>query len=887
MKSARPPRILLVNPRRRLRFNWDLLEVSQAMGKKAASLPLALPLLAALTPKRFEVAILDEQIEALRLEPLPVLVGITAMISNIRRAHEIAAAFRDRGVPVVLGGPQVSFRPEESQPHADAIVVGEAEQVWEQLLQDLESGQLRQRYQAADFCAFRRSPPPRWDLVRTRSYLSFAVQVSRGCPHRCEFCLVRKLFGRRQRYRELDDVLAELRALPGRQLSFADDNLATDRQYLRRLCEGMEPLGLSWSCQAGVELARDPELLRAMARAGCTSVLVGFESLDPASLRQAGKDQNKAERYAQTVRAFHDCGMHVVASFVVGFDADTPRTFERIHRFSEENDLCFVMVNALAAYPGTDLHRRLQQEGRLAQVDTDLVNGMVPMARYRGLSRRRSSWASWICWSASTPGMPCWRRPHACWAAAPFAASPRPPSPFSPACGRSSSSSGATCSRGTPPSAGWCWTCCAWCAAGGPRWEPWCSCCSSWSRLRATCASAAASRGGCFRCWSGMIRRRLWHHGAMLSLPFLCSLSVLAAEPDAPPLPIDDSFGLLERGEGDEGAREALWLAGQILGDWEIELAGVPIDGPFLLSIAEAPAEEPLLRALRETTGRPIDLEDFLLFLDDVLLAEERRGECLDVGSGRARSAGILVHPDEVYKNKPRTYGRRDSLAVDTPPPQESFEPAADGDLLGPAWTMRFRNPSERDELLAALAAARPESDFAARAESLLVQLEQQDCQVWLTSTERSRERGYLMWGAYLLSRAEDEPALQAGLAKLENARREWRLDVPITWSHPQGWQATKRAARAMADAYDVVYATENGARWSRHYGGRAFDLVAVGLPRSLTLRAPDGQERVFDLSEPSQTRDLSLSPGLVSWIEDHFGFEKLRKDYPHWDDGG
>ena len=371
-----------------------------------------------------------------------------------------------------------------------------------------------------------------------------------------------------------------------------------------------------------------------------------------------------------------------------------------------------------------------------------------------------------------------------------------------------------------------------------------------------------------------------------LSLPVFCSLSALAAEPDAPPLAIDDSYGLLERGEGDEGAREALWLAGEIMGDWEIELAGVPIDGPLLLRLCQTPAEEPLLRALREATGRPVDLEDFLLFLDDVLLAEERRGECLDVGSGRARSAGILVHPDEVYKDKPRPYGRRDSLAVDTPPSQQSFEPAVDGDLLGPEWTMRFRNPSERDELLAALAVARPESDFAARARSLLQQLEEQDCQVWLTSTERSRERGYLMWGAYLLSRSEDEPALQAGLARLGAANREWHLQVPIDWAHPQGWRATVAAARAMADAYDVVYATENGARWSRHYGGRAFDLVAVGLPRSLALRAPDGEQRVFDLSEPSQTRDLSLSPELVRWIETHFGFEKLEKDYPHWSDG-
>lgn len=349
------------------------------------------------------------------------------------------------------------------------------------------------------------------------------------------------------------------------------------------------------------------------------------------------------------------------------------------------------------------------------------------------------------------------------------------------------------------------------------------------------------------------------------------------------PLPIDRDWEVLRP---DDDPRAVLRQAGELLGDWTIELAGNAVDGAWLLELADTPDDEPILRAAREKTRQPLDLDDFLLFLDDVLVAgATRRGERFVVHSGRARAAGILLHPDDVFRGRPRRYGDKHQLEVDQPPPPSTYPPAEDGDPPGPGWTMRYPNPATEAERYAALAAERPDSGFASRIASLLAQIEQQGGQTYLAATVRPRERGYLMWGSFVLSRATSERDVQAVVGKLHHANRMWGLDIPITWSHPDGWTATIQAARQMADAYDVVYATESGARNSNHYGAAAADFVAIGLPRELTLRAPDGAVATFDLSDPVNPRDLSLTPPLIDWIEEHFQMRKLDSDYPHWSD--
>lgn len=345
---------------------------------------------------------------------------------------------------------------------------------------------------------------------------------------------------------------------------------------------------------------------------------------------------------------------------------------------------------------------------------------------------------------------------------------------------------------------------------------------------------------------------------------------------------------LPDPGKSDASVRAAWAAAGEHLGDWRIDLAGVAIDGPRLAQIAADRVDEPFTRVAREALGRAIDPIDAIYFFDDVLVAGAagRRGEPFSVNSGRGRNAGILLHPDDVWvKAKPRVYGARSTLSVDTPQPQRDLPQAVDGDPPHPGWAMRFQNPAGWEESLEALDRAALGADFGSRVHDLLTQLERQGAEVYVASTLRDRTRGYLMWGAFELARQRSEADVDKWLAKLDDRRKRWQLHAPITWKHPDGWLATIEGARQLRDTYDVVYATEGGARNSNHYAGFAADFIALALPATLVLVAPDGVEGRFDLSDANASRDLSLEPELVRWIEAHYGMRKLLDDYPHWDD--
>jgi hypothetical protein len=334
--------------------------------------------------------------------------------------------------------------------------------------------------------------------------------------------------------------------------------------------------------------------------------------------------------------------------------------------------------------------------------------------------------------------------------------------------------------------------------------------------------------------------------------------------------------------------RDALGQAGSRLGDWRIDLAGVALDGARLRAWSTSPAGEPLLRFVREDAGRAIDLTDLLFFLDDVLRDAPHglRDQVVWLTPSRARKAGILLHPDDVFLDaQPRRYGTRKRIAIDQPEPQVDLEPARDGDPPGPGWTARFRNPADEAAMLAALAAAPGASGFSERIAALLAALREAGARVSLNSTLRSPERGYLMWGAFLLGQARSADALEAIADMLDDRNVRWKRNVAITWRHPNGWLATQGAARAMAETYQVAYATESGARASDHYTGRAVDFEAIALPRRLELRGLDGRVQRFDLSDSHEARDLSLTPQLIDFVEHAYGLEKLSADYPHWVD--
>ncbi len=373
----------------------------------------------------------------------------------------------------------------------------------------------------------------------------------------------------------------------------------------------------------------------------------------------------------------------------------------------------------------------------------------------------------------------------------------------------------------------------------------------------------------------------------LLTLALLLSPQLLASPPTT--IAANRSWEVLRPASGSIDHRALLRQAGQKLDRWVVVIDHVTLGGRRLKKLARRAPDEPILRVVREALRRPVDLDDLLLFLDDVLVAGAQglRGKQVWLPASRARRHGIFVHPDDVFEPiTPRRYGeQRERIAIDRPARPDREPPARDGDLLGPAWRGRYPNPSGRRAKLRALQKHNPSGNFHTRVATLMAQLKEQGATVLLYSTLRDRRRGYLMWGAYTLSRQVDEAGLLARIEHLEQCRRDWGLEVPIRWRHPDGWQATREAARRMADAYMVAYATEQGARSSNHYDAIAVDLNVFGLPRTLRLKAPDGAERDFDLSAAEETRDLSLTPMLIDWIEQHFELAKLERDYPHWND--
>ena len=381
-------KLFLILPGQKYVNYYGQTELSRMLGKKKFMIPLAVPMIAAITPPEFEVRIIDEELEKIPRREMPDIVGISALASTVTRAYELCDFYRSRGVKTVIGGPYVSFMTDEALQHADTVVAGEAEGLWQQCLSDFKAGTMQKVYRAIDPCSFEEIPPPRWDLIDMRKVFQVGMQVSRGCPYKCEFCLVTKLFGNKMRYRSVQNVVDEIRSLPVRKVLFVDDNLTANKRYTRELMQALRPLGISWGCMASIEIARDPGLLTEMRDAGCFNILLGFESLNADSLFETHKKQNKdALIYEEAVKTIHGLGIHITASFVIGFDNDTPADFERIYEFTQRTGLSFINFNILGAPPGTELYYRLKSEGRIYEINPDLISGLFPCMHYNKMSQ--------------------------------------------------------------------------------------------------------------------------------------------------------------------------------------------------------------------------------------------------------------------------------------------------------------------------------------------------------------------------------------------------------------------------------------------------------------------------------------------------------------------
>ncbi len=373
-------KIRLIDPT----YDHPYISHSQKVIKNIWFARLTLTTLAALTPPDIEVKITDENVEPVDFEEDVDLVGVTGMLMHAPRAYEIARRFRERKIPVVMGGPHASSLPFEAKEHADAVVIGEAEEVWEGLIGDVKNGCLKPFYRAESFCSMERLPFPKLDLLRKEAYMTInCVQTTRGCPHQCDFCHVTHFFGKTYRCRPVDEVIEEVNRLEGDFIVFIDDNIAGNRRYAKELFTRLKPLKKKWASQASMTLTRDAELLKLAAESGCVSLFVGVESLSSENLNDVNKGFNQAYQLEEAMRALHDHDIMILAGFIFGLDHDDEGVFERTLRFCERNRIELPSFFILTPLPGTAIFRRMESEGRLLHKDWSQYNGATVVFKPR------------------------------------------------------------------------------------------------------------------------------------------------------------------------------------------------------------------------------------------------------------------------------------------------------------------------------------------------------------------------------------------------------------------------------------------------------------------------------------------------------------------------
>ena len=330
--------------------------------------PLPPALIAGLTPKDVEIRFYDDRMEAIPYDEPTDLVALSIETYTARRAYQIASEYRERGVPVVMGGFHATLCPEEVEQYAEAIVIGEAEQSWARVIDDARHQSLQRRYQGEAQTSLTGLHYDR-GIFRGKRYLPLSlVEAGRGCRYRCEFCAIQSFFDASHKLRPVDDLIKELRRLKHstRLFFFVDDNFAADREGAKELLRAMIPLNIRWVTQLAIDAAHDGEFLELLVRSGCRGVLIGFESLDPDNLRQMHKGFNRMRGgYANAMANLRRHRLRVYATFVFGYDQDKIESFDETLDFALAQRFYIAAFNHLTPFPGTPLYKRLLEEGRM------------------------------------------------------------------------------------------------------------------------------------------------------------------------------------------------------------------------------------------------------------------------------------------------------------------------------------------------------------------------------------------------------------------------------------------------------------------------------------------------------------------------------------------
>jgi radical SAM superfamily enzyme YgiQ (UPF0313 family) len=337
----------------------------------------SLAYLAALTPDWVAQTMVDDNLRELNIDELMArgvnLVAISSMTQFVPRAYQIAREFRARGVTTILGGPHATLCPEEAMQNVDSVVAGEAEDMWEGILEDFRAGRLKRLYRSERFVSPENLRPPDNRVLPYRPFGIDSVQATRGCPHNCKFCCVTTLYGHQLRKRPIGHVLNQVKEIHDRGMNvfFTDDNFIGDRRYAKELFRGLidlqEKAGkpLLWGAQSTILLAFDHELLELASQSGCRDLYIGFETLSREALAQANKRHNSPERYKEAIEILSRRSIRVVASIMLGLPGEDKASAEAMFRLLLESDVWLVYYYILTPLPGTALRDELDREGRL------------------------------------------------------------------------------------------------------------------------------------------------------------------------------------------------------------------------------------------------------------------------------------------------------------------------------------------------------------------------------------------------------------------------------------------------------------------------------------------------------------------------------------------
>jgi radical SAM superfamily enzyme YgiQ (UPF0313 family) len=386
--KERSPKVLLVYPQCPNTF-WSFQSILKILNKKAAFPPLGLLTIAAMLPKKWDLKLIDMNVENLNDEDILAsdIVFISAMIVQKKSVKEVINRVKKLGKPIVAGGPLFTTGWEEFIDDVDCLVLGEAESNLEYFLNDIVSGNVKKIYEVAEFPPISKAVNPRWDLIKMKYYNSMCLQISRGCPFNCDFCDIVKLNGRIPRIKSKEQVISELEALykSGWKggVFFVDDNLIGNQRILEN---EILPAIINWqkkrrqpflfNTQVSIDLADKPELMKLMVKAGFTTVFVGIESPQDESLKECNKYQNKNRDLIKSVKILQNAGFEVQGGFIVGFDSDPPDIFQKQIDFIQKSGIVTAMVGLLTALPKTKLYQRLKDAGRLIKETSGLNTGL-------------------------------------------------------------------------------------------------------------------------------------------------------------------------------------------------------------------------------------------------------------------------------------------------------------------------------------------------------------------------------------------------------------------------------------------------------------------------------------------------------------------------------